>query len=105
MIGSVVSKNGIEIRLTAERWSHIVEAHDYMAGNQDLVFETIENPDYIVQGEKNELIAMRHYEKTSISEKNMVVIYKETKDDGFILTAFLTSKPDKISKRGVVWKK
>jgi len=48
---------------------------------------------------------MRHYEKTSISEKNMVVIYKETKDDGFIVKAFLTSKPDKISKRGIEWKK
>jgi hypothetical protein len=105
MIGSVISRNGIEIRLTAERWFHIVEAHDYMAGIQDLVFETIENPDCIVQGEKNELIAVRHYEKTSISEKNMVVIYKETKDDGFIVTAFLTSKPDKISKRGIEWKK
>ena len=66
MIGSVISKNGIYIRLTAERWSHIVEAHDYMAGNQDLVFETIENPDYIVQGEKDELIAIKHYQKTSI---------------------------------------
>jgi hypothetical protein len=47
-----------------------------MAGNQDLVFETIENPDYIVRGEKDELIATRYYRKTSISEKNMVVIYK-----------------------------
>jgi hypothetical protein len=45
-IGIVISKNGREIRLTAERWAHIVEAHDYMAGNQDLVFETVENPDH-----------------------------------------------------------
>jgi len=43
MIGVVTSKNGINISLTAERWAHVVEAHDYMAGNQDLVFETIEN--------------------------------------------------------------
>jgi hypothetical protein len=48
MSGSVISRNGKVIRLTAERWSHIAEAHDYMAGNQDLVFETIEKPDYIV---------------------------------------------------------
>ena len=105
MIGSVISKNGIYIRLTAERWSHIVEAHDYMAGNQDLVFETIENPDYIVKGEKDELIAIKHYQKTSISEKNIVIVYKETADDGFIITAFLTSKPEKILKRGVLWRK
>lgn len=105
MIGAVTSKNGINISLTAERWAHIVEAHDYMAGNQDLVFETIENPDYIVRGEKDELIAIRYYRKTSISEKNMVVIYKEVMNDGFIITAFMTSKPEKILKRGVIWKK
>lgn len=105
MIGVVISKNGLEIRLTAERWAHIVEAHDYMAGNQDLVLETIESPDMIVKGEKNELIALKHYAKTSISSKTMAVIYKEEETGGFIITAFLTSKPDKIIKKGVLWKK
>jgi len=105
MIGAVISKNSVEIRLTAERWAHIVEAHDYMAGNQDLVLETIESQDIIVQGEKDEVIALRHYEKTSISNKTMAVIYREEKADGFIITAFLTSKPDKITKKGVLWKK
>jgi len=28
---------------------HVVEAHDYMAGNLDLVVETVEDPDYILQ--------------------------------------------------------
>ncbi len=105
MIGSVLSKNGINIRLTAERWAHIVEAHDYMAGNQDLVFETIEDPDYIVQGEKGEMIAIRRYQKTSISEKNIVVVYREAINGGFVITALMTSKPEKIFKRGVIWKK
>ena len=105
MIGSVTSKNGIDILLSAERWSHIVEAHDYMAGNQDLVFETIENPDCIVRGEGGELIAIRYYQKTSISEKNMAVVYKETIKGGFVITVFMTSKPEKILKRGVLWKK
>jgi len=105
MIGVVTSKNNVVIRLSAERWSHIVEAHDYMAGNQDLVFETIENPDFISHGGKDELIAVKHYKKTSISEKNMVVVYKEETDKGFVITAFMTSKPDKIFKRGATWKK
>jgi hypothetical protein len=106
VIGSVISKNGISIRLTSERWAHIVEAHDYMAGNQDLVLETIEDPDFILRGERNEFIALKHYQKTSISEKNVVVVYKENPDDGFVITAFMTSKPEKILlKRGVVWKK
>lgn len=105
MIGAVVSKNAVEIRLTAERWAHIVEAHDYMAGNQDLVFETIEEPAVIVRGEKEEMIALRHYEKTSISTKTMVVIYKEHADSGFVITAFMTSSPGKIQRKGVLWKK
>jgi len=105
MIGTVISKNGKELRLTAERWSHIVEAHDYMAGNQDLVFETLENPDYIVGGGQGEFIALKHYKKTSISEKDVVVIYKEKEKEGFVITAFMTSEPERIIKKGVIWRK
>ena len=39
-----VSKNGKSIRITDERWTHVVESHDYMAGNRDLVVETVEDP-------------------------------------------------------------
>ena len=76
-----------------------------MAGNQDLVFETIEKPTCIVQGGKDELLAIRDYDKTSISKKSVVVVYKEKTKNGFVITAFMTSKPDKIHKRGVLWKK
>lgn len=105
IIGTVFSKNNKKIRLTAERWAHIVESHDYMAGNQDIVFETMEDPDVIVGGEKNEFLAVKHYVKTSISEKYAIVIYTEQENDGFVITAFMTSKPEKIIKRGVVWKR
>ncbi len=105
MIGKVISKNGKEIRFTAERWSHIVESHDYMAGNQDIIFETLDDPDTIVDGKRNEFIAIKHYNKTSISEKHAVVIYKERENDGFVITAFMTSKPEKIIKKGGLWKK
>ncbi len=105
MLGTVISKNGKVIRLTAERWSHIVESHDYMAGNQDMVFETLEDPDVIVSGEKSELAAIKHYKKTSISEKHCVVIYKEEGNDGFVITVFMTSKPEKITKEGGIWRK
>lgn len=81
-----------------------IESHDYMAGNLDLVLETVENPDYIVRGWTDELIALKHYKKTSISEKYVVVVYKEGKE-GFIITAFMTSKQNKILKRGVIWQK
>jgi hypothetical protein len=56
-----------------------------------------------VEGEKEEMIALRHYDKTSISTKTMVVIYREQKA-GFIITAFMTSRPEKIQRKGVLWK-
>ena len=37
ILGKAVSKNSVSIRLTAERWAHIVEAHDYMAGFHERV--------------------------------------------------------------------
>lgn len=103
-LGLAKSKSGVTIRLTYKRWVHILESHDYMAGNLDLVIETVEDPDYIVSGWTNELVALKHYEKTSISEKYLVVVYKENQE-GFIITAFMTSKEDKIMRRGVIWEK
>ena len=100
-----VSKNGISIRITDERWTHVVESHDYMAGNLELVVETIEDPDYIVAGRKGELIALRHYETTSISEKSVVAVYREFSDDGFLITAFMTSSPETITRKGMLWQK
>jgi hypothetical protein len=75
-VEAAASKNGMPIRITDERWTHVVESHDYMAGNQDLVVETIEDPDSMVTGAKGELIALRHYQTTSISEKHVVVIHR-----------------------------
>ena len=104
ILETVTSKNEIPIRLTYKQWSHIIEAHDYMAGNLDVVLESIEEPDYIIRGWKDELIALKHYSETSISEKYAVVIYKEN-DEGFVITAFMTSNKDKILKRGILWQK
>lgn len=76
-----------------------------MSGNLDLVLETLEDPDYIVQGWTDELIALRHFEETTISEKYVVVIYKEENKDGFVISSFMTSKEDKILRRGIIWQK
>jgi len=44
------SINDIPIRLTRERWFHIIENHDDLAGYYDDVLNAIENPDLIIQG-------------------------------------------------------
>jgi hypothetical protein len=95
------SKNGVPIRLTEERWFHIVETHDEMAGRYDEVLAAIEAPDYIIQGYRDALVALKNIGK----KKFMAVIYKEIgKEDGFVITAFLTSKI-RIEKEVVLWEK
>ena len=87
ILGSSVSKNRVRIRLTYERWVHIVESHNYIVGMHENVLETISEPDFIVKGRKKELIALKHYEKTPVSEKFVVVVYKEVDTkDGFIIS-------------------
>lgn len=105
VLATVNSKRGIPVRLTHERWSHIVESHDYMAGHLDLVVETLADPEYVVLGVKGELLALKRYDHTAIGSKHMVVAYRENERDGFVVTAFMTSKTDKLIKRGLQWRK
>ena len=50
VISSTHSKNNIPIRLTGERWSHIVEEHCELAGMQLDVMQTVAEPDTIREG-------------------------------------------------------
>ncbi|MBI3623303.1 hypothetical protein HY212_04480 [Candidatus Pacearchaeota archaeon] len=102
MIGYSISKNNVKIRLNEERWFHITESHDYMSGLSDETLETINNPQEIIKGNEGELIAIK-----KLNNKWIVVIYREvSNEDGFIITAFLTSEIEKITKnRKLLWKK
>jgi len=94
----VKSKNNIPIRLTKERWFHIIENHDDLAGYYNEVLQTIEEPDYIIRGYRSALIALREIEKG----KFLAVIYKELETDGFIITAHFTRKA-KLKKEIILW--
>lgn len=100
------SKNGVPVRLTEERREHIVASHEDMDNNTDLLLKTIEDPDMILKGVSNELRATKFFQKTHLGSRYLVVAYKELNiEDGFIITAYKTSKIDKIVKRGIIWKK
>ena len=95
----VKSINNVPIRLTIERWIHIIENHDDLAGYYDEILGVIEFPDYIIQGYNEAMIALRIM-KTG---KYLAVVYKEiTENDGFVITAYLTSKI-KIEKEVILW--
>lgn len=85
------SINRVPIRLTHERWYHIVENHDEMASHFHDVLEAIEEPDLVVRGNAGTHKAARNRGKRNW----LVVIYREvSRKDGFVITAyFLDSKP------------
>jgi len=92
----VRSKNHIPIRLTQERWSHIIRRHPELKNQKDKVLETITNPDLIQEGDLNDLLAIKHYIHTPLTTKYLVVVYKEIeKKEGFIITAYFTRFPSK----------
>ena len=97
----VISKNGIPIRLTEERWFHITENHEDLAGYYDDVLSAIEDPDYIIEGYGKVLVALTRMTKTRL----LAVVYKEvSKEDGFIVTAYFTSKL-RLEREVVLWRK
>lgn len=100
----IKSKNNIPLRLTKERWNHIVLRHPELNGQKEQVLETVTDPDLIQQGDFGELIAIRFYDKTPLTSKFLVTIYKEVVDiDGFIITAYYAAKPSE--RRQTIWKR
>ncbi len=96
----VKSRNNVPIRLMEERWLHIVENHDDLAGYYDEVLNVVEDPDFVIKGYRGALIALKKMEN-----RFLAVIYKElSKEDGFVITAYFTSKI-KLEKEEIVWQK
>jgi hypothetical protein len=91
------SVNGVPIRLTDERWQHIVNARDYMAGYYDDCLQVVESPDWVLQGYHGSLKAVKAFGRNGY----LVVLYREvSRTDGFIITAYFVRK---ISRRRKVW--
>ena len=91
------SRNGVPIRLSYERWYHIIENHDDLASYYYDVLETIENSHFVIKGNKGTLKATRNFGKN----RWLVVIYRETsRKDGFVITAYFL---DKKPKGETVW--
>lgn len=90
------------IRLTDERWMHIVENHTEIAGLRQGLMETLYEPDVVVCGRMGELFAIRYYKQLG---NHLIVVYKESKEDGFIITAFRARDIRPYLRKDMVWKK
>lgn len=100
MMRLATSRNGVPVRLTDERWAHIVEEHSELAGMRDDVLETVEQADRVLFGRDGELLAV----KKLASQRTCVVVYLETlPQDGFIITAFLMKRTASLDRREQRW--
>lgn len=95
----VLSKNGVAIRLTDERWSHIVTGHGELAELKRTVLETVADPERVLAGGAGELLAVRQADVG----KWLVVVYRELGKDGFVITAFLTRRERSLNRREQLW--
>lgn len=90
--------NGVPIRLTPERWSHITYRHPEVLGKEQDVLKTVTSPDMIQKGDVGTLMAVK-----KSNEKYLVVVYKEISEtDGFVITAYYTKI---LRRRIVIWKR
>jgi len=91
------SVNGVPIRLTEERWRHIVIEHPELRGYRADCLATIEAPDLVMQGYGGALLAVKGYGRRGY----LVVVYKEVSpDEGFVITAYFIRR---LKRRAIVW--
>jgi len=99
---SALSVRGVPIRLTSERWLHIVEHHDDLAGHYHDVLATVSTPDAVYEGDGGELLAISR----RFAPRWLVVAYRElTSSDGFVITAFFTTRVRQLERRRLLWTK
>ena len=104
ILATAKSKNGVIIRLTDERWHHIILAHQEI-GPKDFnkFMQVISKPEFILQGNKGELLAVQKVPRKKLW---IVVPYKElTRQDGFVLTTYFTSDLTWLFKKEIIWNK
>lgn len=103
LLWSGYSFNNVPIRLTRERWQHILQQHPEMQAQYERVLETLEKPDLIqIDDVTGGLLALRFYSLIPDSRKFVVVVYLEVSNsDGFITTAYLRKQPS--SNKRIIW--
>jgi hypothetical protein len=87
---------GMTVRLTDERMSHIQE-HPEMVNMEIALEETLRGPQLVIRSgtDASANLNYRYYYGTLVGDKWLCVVVKYASDDAFVLTAYLTDKPKK----------
>ncbi|MBI5667769.1 MAG: hypothetical protein HZC41_07150 [Chloroflexi bacterium] len=97
----LVDYAGRLIRLTDERWQHILD-HAEMVGQRERLVETLLTPDTVISTVKDEAVYVYHrlYETTPVTRKYLIVAVKILAEDAFVITAFYSNR---LKKGEVIW--
>ena len=100
ILATVFSINNVPIRLTEERFEHILKSHAELSySDLDMILEAVENPEYILTGYGRTLVAVALLGKANY----LHVVYKElSREDGFIITAGIRPA---MSKKRIIWRR
>jgi hypothetical protein len=95
-----ISRKGVPIRLTDERWQHIIDEHVELIDLRMQVMEAIGNAERVLLGIAGEFLAVRSLEPG----KAILAVYRELDiDDGFVITAFVTRRLRSLDRRQQIW--
>jgi hypothetical protein len=99
ILGIADSINGVRIRLTDERWEHILDSHPELASYRETILDAVENPDYILTSRRGARAAV-----VVLGRKSFLHVFyvEKGRRDGFILSAYLEEEMDKTK---IVWRK
>ncbi len=100
----IKSIRGVRIRLTRERWNHIIKRHVELKKHASKVLIAVQDPDFVLAGKVDEFIAVRYFSR--LKPRYLIVAYREmNEEDGFIITAHFISNINQILRREIIWQK
>ena len=99
ILGISHSVNRVPIRLTDERWEHILDSHPELASYRETILEAIENPDYILASRRGALAAV-----VVLGRKAFLHVFyvEKGRHDGFVLSAWVE---EDLDKKKIIWRK
>jgi hypothetical protein len=94
-------RQGLEVRLTAERLEHILE-HPEMRGSEAAMGVTLALPERVIESlfDPGTRSYYRFYRRTVVGAKHLCVVVKISAEDAFVVTAYLT---DSIKRGRRLW--
>ncbi len=102
MMTAVTDKFGREIRLTDERWRHIVHKHPVLK-NLRIEFEnTISDPEIIKRSIYDSEVLLYYSYFKEISGGKYIAAVIKINDDNFVVTGYVTNR---VKEGEIIWKK